>query len=148
MEDKKIGTENEEFRPDLELDENGIPVPESLARGIREILDRRSGMDISVIHVGEKIDMADYFVLCTAKSTTHVRALTDEVEYRLGLCGVKPDRSEGRGEGNSWMVVDYGNVLVHIFSRDARAFYNLDKLYSDAAKVIFEDKKNDAEDAE
>lgn len=135
MEEKKSTAE--ELKLELELDENGVPIPVSLAKAVCAVLDNRNGIDIAAIKVGDKIDMADYFVLCTAKSTTHVRALADEVEYRLGLCGVKPDRSEGRGEGNSWMVIDYGNVLVHVFSRDARAFYNLDRLYSDAEKCDF-----------
>lgn len=145
MEEKKNSAE--EMKLELEFDESGVAVPASLAKAVCAVLDNRNGIDIAAIKVGDKIDMADYFVLCTAKSTTHVRALADEVEYRLGLCGVKPDRSEGRGEGNSWMVIDYGNVLVHVFSRDARAFYNLDRLYSDAEKCDFlaSKKTSDAE---
>ena len=147
MENNEKNIEIKEFTPDVEMDEKGIPVPESLAIAISKVLDNRNGSDISVIRVGEKIDMADYFVLCTARSTTHVRALADEVEYRLGLVGVKADRVEGRGEGNSWVVVDYGNVLLHVFSREARAFYNLDKLYSDATKCNIAETES-ADDAE
>lgn len=132
--------EKEEFKPVIEMNENGTPVPLSLAKGIYEVLDNRNGQDLAILHVGEKIDMADYFVLATAQSSTHVRALTDEVEYRLGLCGVKPDRCEGKSSDNSWMVIDYGNVLVHVFSREARKFYSLDKLFSDAEKVKLEDE--------
>lgn len=125
----------EEYRPVIELNENGTPDPLSLAVGAYRVLEHRNGLDLAVLHVGEKIDMADYFVLATAQSATHVRALTDEVEYRLGLCGIKADRCEGRGSDNSWIVVDYGNVVVHVFSREARKFYSLDKLFSDAAAV-------------
>ena len=82
-----------------------------------------------------KRSTTEYFVLCTAHATTHVRSLTDEVEFKLGEAGVKPFASEGRGDKNSWMVLDYGTVMVHIFTRDAREFYNLDKLYSDTEKV-------------
>jgi ribosome-associated protein len=121
--------------PKIKLDENGRPESASLAEEIYRILDSKNGEDVAVIKVSEKTDLTDYFVIATAKSTTHVRALTDEVEYRVELAGIKPDRSEGRGNGNSWMVIDYGNVLVHVFSREAREFYNLDKLYSDAEKI-------------
>lgn len=99
------------------------------------MLDAHRGEDIAVLRVGEKIDITEYFVLCTAHATTHVRSLTDEVEFKLGEAGVKPFASEGRGDKNSWMVLDYGTVMVHIFTRDAREFYNLDKLYSDTEKV-------------
>ena len=121
--------------PKIKLDKNGRPESASLAEEIYRILDSKNGEDVAVIKVAEKTDLTDYFVIATAKSTTHVRALTDEVEYRVELAGIKPDRSEGRGNGNSWMVIDYGNVLVHVFSREAREFYNLDKLYSDAEKI-------------
>ena len=74
-------------------------------------------------------------MLCTAASTTHGRALTDEVEFRTSEAGAPPLAAEGRGDKNSWMVLDYGSVMVHVFTRDARQFYNLDKLYSDTEKV-------------
>ena len=121
--------------PEIKLDEAGRPTSDSLAEEIYHILDAKNAEDPSVIKVSEKTDLTDYFVLATAKSTTHVRALEDEVEYRIGLAGIKPDRAEGRGAGNSWMVIDYGNVIVHIFNREAREFYNIDKLYSDAEKI-------------
>lgn len=133
--------EKTEYRPEIAMDENGNPDSESLARGIREVLSRRNGHDLAVMHVGEKIDMADYFVLATASSNNHVRALADEVEYRLGLCGIKPDRSDGRGDGNSWMVLDYGSVLVHVFTLESRKFYALDKLFSDATKLEFAEEE-------
>lgn len=117
------------FAPD------GNPDPRSLAEEIYHILDAHRGEDIAVLRVGEKIEITEYFVLCTAHATTHVRALADEVEFRIGESGVKPFASEGRGDKNSWMVLDYGTVMVHIFTRDAREFYNLDKLYSDTEKV-------------
>lgn len=123
------------FQISVENDENGNPESLSLARAIFEVLDNRRGEELAVIRVGEKIDLTDFFVLCTAQSSTHVRALTDEVEYRLEQIGINADRIEGRGSDNSWMVMDYGCVLVHIFSRESREFYNLDKLYSDAEKI-------------
>lgn len=120
---------------ELKFAADGTPDPRSLAEEIYHVLDAHRGEDIAVLRVGEKIDITEYFVLCTAHATTHVRSLTDEVEFKLGEAGVKPFASEDRGDKNSWMVLDYGTVMVHIFTRDAREFYNLDKLYSDTEKV-------------
>ena len=120
---------------ELKFAADGTPDPRSLAEEIYHVLDAHRGEDIAVLRVGEKIDITEYFVLCTAHATTHVRSLTDEGEFKLGEAGVKPFASEGRGDKNSWMVLDYGTVMVHIFTRDAREFYNLDKLYSDTEKV-------------
>ena len=104
--------------------------PRELADAIAEILDNKKGHNVKVIEVGDKTIIADYFVLANGNTNTHVRALADEVEYKLGLAGVDPARSEGR-DGNNWRVIDYSSVLVHVFDREAREFYNLDKLYTD-----------------
>ncbi len=117
----------------LKFNENGIPESASLAEEIFHILDARRGEDISVIKVGEKIDITDYFVLCSAQSSTHVRSLADEVEFKLRELSVEPDAVEARS--SEWVLLDYGNVIVHVFGQNARSFYNLDKLYSDATKI-------------
>ena len=104
--------------------------PRELAEAVAEVLDSKKGKDIKVICVEGKTEIADYFVLCTGNSSTQIKALCGEVEYRIGLRGVEPDNVEGR-DNNSWILVDYGNVIVHVFSRESREFYNLDKLYAD-----------------
>ena len=101
-----------------------------LADAIAEVLDSKKGHDIKVLFVEDKTVLAEYFVLCTGNSSTQIRALAGEVEYKIGLRGVEPYGTEGR-DNNSWMILDYSNVIVHIFSREAREFYNLDKLYED-----------------
>ena len=126
---------NADVKVEVKFAPDGGPEPLSLAEEIYHVLDAHRGEDIAVLRVGEKTETTEYFVLCTAHSTTHVRSLTDEVEFKLGEAGVKPFAAEGRGDKNSWMVLDYGTVMVHVFTRDARAFYNLDKLYSDTEKV-------------
>ncbi len=123
------------MKVELKTAPDGTAEPLSLAEEIYHVLDAHRGEDIAVLHVGSQIEIADYFVLCTATSTTHVRSLTDEVEFKIGEAGVAPIAAEGRGDKNSWMVLDYGTVMVHVFTRDARQFYNLDKLYSDTEKV-------------
>lgn len=102
----------------------------ALAEAIAEILDSKKAKDIKVLHVEDKTVIAEYFVLCTGNSSTQVKALAGEVEYRTELRGVNPYSVEGR-DNNSWILLDYSNVIVHIFSREAREFYNLEKLYED-----------------
>ena len=103
---------------------------QELAEAIAEVLDSKKGIDIKVLRVDDKTVIAEYFVLCTGNSSTQIKALAGEVEYKLGLRGVDAYGIEGR-DNNAWIVLDYSNVIVHIFSREAREFYNLDKLYND-----------------
>ena len=105
-----------------------------LAESIYDILDSKKALDVKILHVEKKTVIAAYFVLCTGNSSTQVKALADEVEYKTTLRGKAPTNVEGRGN-ISWVVVDFDNVIVHIFSREAREFYNLDKLYSETTEV-------------
>ena len=101
-----------------------------LAEAIAEVLDSKKGRDIKILHVEDKTVIAEYFVLCTGNSSTQIRGLAGEVEFRIGERGVAPYGIEGR-DNNSWLILDYSNVIVHTFSREAREFYDLDKLYAD-----------------
>lgn len=123
MEEKKDILNGEETVP---FDEN-ISAAE-LSSFIEEVLDSKKAHDITNIEVGDKTIIAERFILCTGGSNTQVRALTDEVEFKTEQRGLSPLRVEGR-DNNVWVIMDYGTVIVHIFSREARQFYNLDKLY-------------------
>ena len=101
-----------------------------LAEAIAEVLDSKKGIDIKVLRVDDKTVISEYFVLCTGNSSTQIRGLAGEVEFRIGERGLSPYGVEGR-DNNSWLILDYSNVIVHIFSRESREFYNLDKLYAD-----------------
>ena len=105
-----------------------------VAKVIADVLDAKKGRDVKIIHVEEKTVIAEYFVLCTGNSSTQVKGLVGEVEFRLGERGVQPYNVEGR-DNNSWILMDYSNVIVHVFSREAREFYNLDKLYGDSETI-------------
>lgn len=105
-----------------------------VAKVIADVLDAKKGRDVKIIHVEEKTVIAEYFVLCTGNSSTQVKGLVGEVEYQLERRGVKPYNVEGR-DNNSWILMDYSNIIVHVFSREARDFYNLDKLYGDSSTV-------------
>lgn len=111
-----------------------------LAQEIALVLDSKRGKDIKVIHVEEKTVIAEYFVICTGNSSTQVKALVGEAEYRIGERGVTPYNVEGR-DNNSWILMDYSNVIVHVFSREAREFYNLDKLYGDSENLFSADSE-------
>ena len=108
--------------------------PAELAEAIYNILDNKKARDLKILHVEKKTVIADYFVICTGNSSTQVKALADEVDYKTTLRGKAPTNVEGRGNV-SWIVLDFDNVIVHIFSREARDFYNLDKLYSETTEV-------------
>lgn len=130
MEENKSEVLTEEKKPSLV----GV-TPFELAKEIAQILDGKKGHEVKVLSVEGKTSITDYFVLCTGNSRTQVKALAGEVEHAAGLRGVDPDNVEGRGN-DSWIVLDYGNVIVHVFSREAREFYNLDKLYGDQKPVL------------
>lgn len=108
--------------------------PEELAKAIYDILDAKKGRDIKLLHVEKKTVIADYFVLCTGNSSTQVKALADEVDYKTSLRGRIPTNVEGR-DNTAWIVIDYDSVIVHVFSREARDYYNLDKLYSGTTEI-------------
>ena len=107
---------------------------EELANAIFEILEDRKAHDVKVLHVEKKTVIADYFVLCTGNSSTQVKALADEVEYKTTIRGRTPTNVEGK-DNTAWIVLDYDSVIVHVFSREAREYYNLDKLYSGNVEI-------------
>lgn len=121
---------NESITSGENLDALNADDAKALADAIAEILDSKKARDVKVLHVEDKTVIAEYFVLCTGNSSTQVKALAGEVEYRTEQRGVSPYSVEGR-DNNSWILLDYSNVIVHIFSREAREFYNLEKLYED-----------------
>lgn len=101
-----------------------------LATKVTEILDSKKGIDIEMIDVSEKTTLADYFIIASGNSTTQIKALTDEVEYVLkNEYGIYPDHIEGRS-GDRWMLLDYKDVVVHIFHPEERANYNLEMLWA------------------
>lgn len=110
--------------------------PEELAHAIFDVLDAKKAKNIKVLRVQDQTVITDYFVICTGSSSTQVKSLAGEVEYKLGLRQVDPLHFEGR-DNNGWIVLDYSSVIVHIFSRENRDFYQLEKLYGDAEDVTF-----------
>lgn len=96
-------------------------------------LNEKKARELNAVKVTELTVLTEYFLIATATSSTHVHALADEVEEKLKEQGVTPHHIEGRTSG--WLVLDYGSVIVNIFSHDQREFYNLDKMWSDGESV-------------
>ena len=100
-----------------------------------QALDSKRGQDIQVLKVADLTTIAEYFVICTASSTTQVKTLADEVEFRLKTdYGILPHHVVGH-DSASWILLDYGFVLVHVFLESARNFYSLEKLWKDAVNI-------------
>ena len=110
-----------------------------LAKQAARLLDSKKAENISVIKIDEISSLADYFVIATGRGSTHVRSLSDELEQKLKEQGVAPARVEGY-RSDSWILLDYTEVVVHIFTQEARDFYDLDRLWVDGAKVDWQDK--------
>lgn len=105
---------------------------------IAEALDSKKGLDIKMIEITDLTIIADYFVIATGTSSTQVKALADEVEYQLKEIGITPNRIEGYASG-SWILTDYGDVVVHVFQRDTREFYSLERLWADGKDLTAEE---------
>lgn len=115
---------------------------ESIAKKIATILDSKKASDVKLINVHKKTILADFFVFATGTSTTQVNALADEVEFKLKTeDGIEPLRVEGAGSG-SWVLIDYGSIIVHILGVQSKEFYKLEKLWADGTQVPF-DKTED-----
>ncbi len=104
--------------------------PAELAEAIANFLDSKRARDVKIIPMEGKTDICEFMVLATGTSSTHVQALGGEVEYQMSRRMVEPLHVEGR-DNHAWIVLDYSHVMVHIFTRDTREFYNLDKLYGE-----------------
>lgn len=101
---------------------------------LEAVLDRK-GMDVQLLHVTELTSLADYYILCTGTSNTQLRAIADAVEESMTKTyGLEPKSVEGYRSA-SWILLDYGSVIVHAFKEDARQFYSLERLWADAEKV-------------
>lgn len=97
-------------------------------------LDSKKGIDIQVIEISDISVLADYMVIATGTSSTHVKALADEVEYQLDNAGISVSHIEGY-RSNSWILLDYVDVIVNVFSDEAREFYDLDRLWQDGKPI-------------
>ena len=105
-----------------------------LAKETVKAMDSKKALDLKVIGIKDISVIADYFVLATGTSSTHVKALADEVEFKMKQIGISPEHIDGY-RSNTWIILDYSDVIVHVFTPDAREFYNLDRLWQDGESI-------------
>ncbi len=112
---------------------------------VRNALDRKA-YDLLLLDIHELSSLADYFVICTARSDTQAQAIAESVRINLAEVGVRPITVEGFSTGQ-WILMDYGDVTVHVFQEEARAFYDLERLWARGEVVTLpEPYRTQAED--
>ncbi|MBQ9744457.1 MAG: ribosome silencing factor [Clostridia bacterium] len=107
---------------------------DEIAKLATKILDSKKASDLRVLKIDSKTVIADYFVICNGRSSTQIRSLADELEFKLGIAGLQDIRIDG-SDSNEWKVLDCKDVIIHIFSEEARKFYKLDRLWADCEEI-------------
>lgn len=107
---------------------------EELIASAVKILDSKKAEDIRVIKIGDLTILADYFIIADGTSSTQTKALADELEFRLKEMGREPKQVQGNN-GSNWIILDYSDVVIHIFYKETRDFYNLERLWSDGEDI-------------
>lgn len=105
---------------------------------VTKALDAKKGMNIKLLKIDKVSSLADYFLICTGTSSTHVKTLCDYAEYTLEQLGETMVSREGH-RGNSWELLDFGSIVVHVFTDEARKFYDLERLWADAEQIDLKD---------
>jgi ribosome-associated protein len=109
-------------------------IPKEMALALAKALNEKKGGDIKVLETAELTTLADYFVICTGTSTTQIKALSEACEKAMMELGEVPHHIEGH-RGGIWVLLDFSSVVVHLFMDEARKFYDLERLWKDAAPV-------------
>ena len=112
--------------------------PKEIAYAVTKALDEKKGIDIKLLKIDRVSTLADYFLICTGTSNTHVKTLCDFAEYTLTEMGEPMLGREGH-RGNAWELLDFGTIVVHVFTDEARKFYDLERLWADAESVDLKD---------
>ncbi len=109
-----------------------------LADNVTDLIFNKKGFDVKILDLRELTAMADFFVICSADSDTQVRAIADEIDKSLRDEGIRVWHKEGY-KGLNWVLLDYIDVVVHVFKKDVRTYYNLERLWGDAPSIDVED---------
>ena len=109
-----------------------------LVKEIAKVLDEKKAVDITAIKTEEVTIVSDYFIIASGTSNTHAKSLADDVEYEIKQRhGIDPEHIEGRATG--WILLDFNDVIVHVFLNESREYYNLERLWADASTVDLSD---------
>ena len=115
------------------------------ALAVCEVLYNKKAQDIVAIHVADKTIIADWFIICSGRATQQVKAIADELDHKAQELGLTLRRTEGYGEGK-WIVLDYADILVHIFYPEERKYYNMERLWDENDSAIrFSEMKEEEE---
>ena len=115
------------------------PVPEYIVAAV-EAAEEKQAVDLVLLDLGEHSSFTDYFLISSARNTRQSQAICDEIEQQLAKAGCKTKHLEGYHQGE-WILMDYGFLVVHIFSEKARGFYDLERLWRTARKVPREETR-------
>ena len=118
--------------------------PDKIARQAVKILLANKGINTQLFDVSDTTVIADYYVISTGRSTTHIKSLSDELIDKLSSAGISPSHVEGRG-GGEWILIDFDNVIVHIFGKEAREFYTLERLLGNHTDIADIEEELDRE---
>ena len=102
----------------------------ALATKIAEVMDNKGATDIQILEVGHMTSITDFFVVASGRNVQSVHTLAEDLEDRLAEEGIEPRRKEGKN-GARWIVLDYAQVIVHIFHPEERQYYNIERLWQD-----------------
>ena len=117
------------------------------ALAVCEVLYNKKAVDIVAIHVADKTIVADWFIICSGRATQQVKSLADEVDQKASELGLTLRRSEGYGEGK-WVVLDFADILVHVFYPEERKYYNMERLWDENDSAIRYSALRDEEERE
>lgn len=101
---------------------------------IAKALDSKLGLDIKIIEITDVTVLADYMIIATGRNSTQVKALADEVEFKMSENGIAVNHIEGH-RSNSWILLDFTDIIVNVFSEEAREFYGLERLWQDGSEI-------------
>ncbi len=109
-----------------------------MARLAYQALDEKKAMDIKIIDIGQVSTIADYFLIASGSNQNQVQAMVDNVEEKLGKAGYEPKQIEGT-RNSSWILMDYGDLIVHVFDEENRLFYDLERIWRDGQQISQEE---------
>ena len=101
---------------------------------IAQALYDKKAKNIVALNIADITSLGDYFIICSCTSSTQLRACTDEVEEKMSEIGIEPTHKEGYN-GGTWILMDYGDIIVHIMLEETRDFYSLERLWGDAEEI-------------
>jgi ribosome-associated protein len=124
------------------LTETPVATEEKL-KAIAEAACEKKAVDIVALRVGDVSSIADYFLICEGQNTRQTQTIADSIEERLDAMKVRPRHVEGRAAG-SWILMDYGDVIAHVFLSQTREFYDLERLWGDCERLLLSDMVEEA----